>query len=175
MACAARLDDPSRESFAPTPRIIELLNVQHGSRVLDFGAGTGRYSIPIAQAHPDATVVAYDVQPGFLAIIRERVQAAAVSNIEVVDKPTGVFERVLAINVLHEVGDIDLVRMRAAVAPGGFALVIDFNADIDYPDGPPKGHAHTIDEAVSRLKAAGFQLEHRPDAAFPYHFILVAS
>ena len=143
--------------------------------MLDFGAGTGRYSLAIARAHPDATIVAYDVQPEFLAMIRERVQAAALSNVEIVGECTGVFERILAANVLHEVGDADLRIMRAALAPGGYALVVDFNSDIDYPDGPPKGHAHTIAEALGRLQAAGFQVTERPDSAFPYHFILVAT
>ncbi len=171
---AARLDDPKREQFAPTGRLVELLDVPHGARVLDFGAGTGRYALAIAHTHPRATVVAYDVQPEFLAMIRERAHAANLHNVEAVGEHHGAFERILAMNVLHEIGDADIRAMREALAPGGSALIVDWNGGIERPEGPPNDHAHTLDEALARLRAAGFHAEARPDPAFPYHFIITA-
>ncbi|MDE2480650.1 MAG: class I SAM-dependent methyltransferase [bacterium] len=171
---AAMLDDPAREAYAPTERIVELLDVPPGGRVLDFGAGTGRYALAIAKAHPDARVVAYDVQPEFLTMIRDRAHAAGLANIEAADAYQGTFERVLAINVLHEIGDADIAAIRNALAPGGTALVIDWDGGIERPVGPPNDHAHSIPEALDRLQAAGLRAEERHDDRFPYHFVLIA-
>ncbi len=172
---AARLDDPARETYSPTQRIVELLTVPTHARVLDFGAGTGRYALAVARAHPQATIVAYDVQPEFLAMIRERARDAGLHNVEAAERYEGRFERILCINVLHEIGDADIVQMHHALAPGGSALVIDWNGAIERPVGPPNDHAHTPAEALARLRAAGFAAEEHPDPAFPYHFIIIAT
>ena len=170
---AAWLDEPEREGWLPTPVLVALLGVEPGMRVLDFGAGTGRYALAIARAYPASDVTAYDVQPEFLAMIDERAHAQQVPNVRTAAHLDTQFDRIFAANVLHEIGDEDLRIMRAALAPGGIAVIVDWNAEIDRPTGPPREHAHTQKEAVARLMHAGFsQLKTVGEPKLPYHFVL---
>jgi cyclopropane fatty-acyl-phospholipid synthase-like methyltransferase len=170
------LDEPEREGWLPTQTLVALLDLAPGLRVLDFGAGTGRYALAFAQAQPQSDVVAFDLQPEFLALIARRVADQHVSNLRGSDRIEGVFDRIFAANVLHEIGDVDLATMRAALHADGFALIVDWNAEIDRPTGPPREHAHTPEEARERLRAAGFSnLEQIEEPQLPYHFVFRAT
>jgi len=173
---AGWLDEPEREGWLPTPTLLGLLEVAPGMRVLDFGAGTGRYAVALAEQQTQIRVVAYDVQPEFLAIIAQRIAERGLANVRASDRVEGRFDRIFALNVLHEIGDDDLRVMRAALRPGGFVLFVDWNASIDRPTGPPKEHVHAPGEARERLRAAGFagakQIE---EPKLPYHFAFRAS
>jgi SAM-dependent methyltransferase len=170
------LDEPEREGWLPTPRLVALLDLAPGLRVLDFGAGTGRYALAFAAAQPQSDVVAFDLQPEFLALIARRVAEQRVSNLSATDRLEGTFDRIFAANVLHEIGDADLAAMRNALRSGGFAVIVDWNAEIDRPTGPPREHAHTPEEARERLRAAGFSnLERIAEPKLPYHFVFKIS
>jgi len=57
--------------------------------------------------------------------------------------------------------------------PGGFALVIDWNADVDRPIGPPRDHVYSPAEAHRRLEVVG--LRPRDEKRLAYHYVLRAS
>jgi len=60
-ARAGMLDNPLARRQAE--RIVQLLDLAPGMRVLDVGAGVGRFSIPIAaKVGPNGDVVALDIQ-----------------------------------------------------------------------------------------------------------------
>jgi ubiquinone/menaquinone biosynthesis C-methylase UbiE len=169
------LDDDEREQWLPTNVLIALLALQDGQRAMDFGAGTGRYALAFARAYPNAHITAYDVQPEFVELIHRRMHDAELDNIEATATIDGAFDRIFAANVLHEIGDEDLVAMRDALGERGRALIIDWDADIDRPTGPPREHAHTRTEAIDRLHRAGFtEITELEEPRLPYHFILNA-
>lgn len=176
---SALLDDPAREAWLPTDAIVAHLDIPRDARVLDYGAGTGRYAIAIARSHPDATIVAYDVQPEMAQLARERISAANVVNATSVSADSDVlrhksFERIIAVNVLHEIGGEDLARIRALVNPNGMVLVIDWDAAVKRDVGPPANHVYSASEAADRLERAGLRVEKLDDSRFPHHYVLRA-
>jgi ubiquinone/menaquinone biosynthesis C-methylase UbiE len=174
---AALLDDPARFEYLPPDQLITLLDPAKGARVVDFGTGTGTYAIELARHRADVEVIALDEQPQMLEILRAKPAARELSNLKPVVTGEmaleGSAERVLAINVLHELGDDALKQLAAMLKPGGFALVIDWNADVDRPIGPPRDHVYSPAEARRRLEAVG--LRPRDEKPLAYHYVLRAS
>ncbi len=176
-ARAALLDDPKRFEFLPPDKVTTLLDAPQGAVVIDFGAGTGTFSIELAQRRPDLKLIALDEQPGMLDLLKAKPAMRQLTNIQPmltdqIDTIKGAADRVLAINVLHEVGDDALRGMLQLLKPGGWALIIDWDGEMDRPIGPPKGHTHSPAEARARLTQAGFKVE--PLDHLRYHFVLRA-
>ncbi|HVB33780.1 MAG TPA: class I SAM-dependent methyltransferase [Patescibacteria group bacterium] len=172
---ADRLDDISRLEYLPPEKVWELLDPPRGGLVVDFGAGTGTYAILLASARPDVTVIALDEQPGMLGRLRSKPEAQQRKNLRPVlsgemDAFRGRADRVMALNVLHELGDESLKDLGSLLKAGGFALGIDWNAEVDRPVGPPKDHVYTPAEAAARIEALGFSVERLE--SFPYHYAL---
>src|SRR5436309_2713463 len=64
-------------------RLVELADVQSGSRVLDVAAGYGEPALTAARkAGPEGRVVATDISAEMLAFGRERAAAAGLGNVE---------------------------------------------------------------------------------------------
>jgi SAM-dependent methyltransferase len=169
------LDDASRLSYVPPEKILKLLDPPKGGLIVDFGAGTGMYAILLAQARPDATVIALDEQPEMLERLRAKPEARRLKNLRTalpgeMKIVQGRADRVLALNVLHELGDEAVGELTALLSATGFAICIDWNAEADRPVGPPKDHVYAPGEAVARLEHLGYSVDQLE--TFPYHFVL---
>jgi ubiquinone/menaquinone biosynthesis C-methylase UbiE len=78
----ARLDRPERVQELKVAEIIAQLNLKQGDVVADLGAGSGVFSIPLAQAvGPKGKVYAVDIDQGFLDYINKKAQAQNVKNV----------------------------------------------------------------------------------------------
>ena len=71
----ARFEDPARETWQRPDAVIAALGPLEGKTVADLGAGTGYFSVRLAQA--GARVLAVDVDPRFLDYIARRKLTAA--------------------------------------------------------------------------------------------------
>ena len=172
---AAKLDDPARFEYLPVQEVARLLDVPAGGKLVDFGTGTGTYAIELARLRPDVEVTALDELPAMLDRLRAKPTAAALANLklmllgEIGDLEKKI-DRVLALNVLHELGDEALRNLGALLnlKPHGAALFIDWNAEVERPVGPPADHVYTPGEARARLERMGFEIE--TEHSFPYHY-----
>ena len=175
-ARAALLDDPARLEYLPPSQLIALLDAPAGARVIDFGTGTGVYAIELARRRPDLEVIALDEQPQMLGMLKAKPSARELSNLKPVLAGeldlAGTADRILALNVLHEIGDDALKEMVAMLKPDGAALVIDWNAEVDRPIGPPRDHVYRPAEARARLEALG--LIPRDEKPLAYHYVFHA-
>lgn len=177
---AALLDDPERERWLPTARVVALLDVHGATRVLDYGTGTGRYAISIARSHPDARVVAFDIQQKMLDIVNDRITESSLQNVRIAGPGSdavseNTFDRALGVHLLHEIDDEHVAHIRQTLKPGGSLLIIDWDRDAKRDFGPPPDHVHTLDEAIARLRNAGFTPEVLDSPDFPYHFAIRAT
>ncbi len=177
-ARAAMLDDPARFEYLPPAEIIAALDPPSGGTVVDFGTGTGAFAIELARRRPDLRVIAYDEQPGMLDLLKAKSDAARLKNLEPVlsdraEEMAGIGDRILAINVLHEVGDDALAQMVRMLKPGGSILFIDWDAAIERPVGPPRDHTYSCPEARERLEKAGLSVKLLKP--WRYHFALAAT
>ena len=159
--------------------LLEVDTTDRPLKVLDVAAGHGMFGITIARRQPRAEVTALDWS-GVLAVTEENTRAAEVADrVRLLpgdafktDLGTG-YDLVLLPNFLHHFDaptcEQFLRRVRAALAPGGRAVVIEFipNEDrVSPPDAAtfalvmlattPAGDAFTYAEYDRMLRAAGF-------------------
>jgi ubiquinone/menaquinone biosynthesis C-methylase UbiE len=162
--------------------VATLLEVETANRplkVLDVAAGHGMFGIAIARRQPRAEVTALD-WAGVLAVAEENARAAGVADrVHLLpgdafktDLGSG-YDLVLLPNFLHHFDaptcEQFLRRVRAALAPGGRAVVIEFIPNDDRVSPPdaatfalvmlattPAGDAFTYAEYDEMLRRAGF-------------------
>ena len=129
------------------------------------------------EARPDLEVIALDEQQAMLDLLGAKPAAQKLPNLVLVHtdeitKLNGTADRVLAINVLHELGDEALRALVGLLKPNGTVLAVDWNAGVDRPVGPPRDHVYTATEARERMETAGLHIE--GERMFKYHYTLVA-
>ncbi len=182
---ACKLENPDRLIEMPPARLVELLELSGAETVVDFGAGTGMYALPIADALPQGELVAVDEQPVLLERLREKVAAhppaghvrIVVNEGGRVPLPDGAADRLLMINVLHHIHDdpAALAEVLRLVAPGGLLLTAEF-ARMERPVGPPNDHVLALEdlrEAVTRLGLRERSV-YGPGEVGRYHNVIVA-
>lgn len=122
-------------------------------------------------------VIAVDESPEMFTRLTERlagVERARALQVSAnrVALPGGSSDRILAVNVLHEIrGEPALAEMRRLLAPGGFVLVVDWERGRPRTSGPPDPLLYTAAEAADALRAASLDPE-PVDAGLPFHFAL---
>ncbi len=181
-AKAGTLDNPERERILPKKRIVELLDLRGLETVVDYGAGSGRLSVPVARSLTSGTLHAVDESPEMLERLRESLAGVGLLNVRThliqdneVPLQTGSVDRVLAVNLLHEViGETALQEMRRLLRPEGFLLVIDWSADVTRDQGPPAEVSLSAAQGREMLEEAGFETQGVGEKDFPLHFAFVA-
>jgi len=87
----------------------------------------------------------------------------------------GSADRVLAVNLLHEVvGENALEEMRRLLSPEGLLLVVDWDAEIERDQGPPAHVALSPEQGRRMLEEADFTVESIAETGFPYHYALAS-
>lgn len=173
-ARAHRLDDPARFAYLAPETVAALVDAPPNATVLDFGAGTGAYALPFAQARPDCTVLALDTAPEMLAFLRAKPGAERVRSggAELLDAMRGRIARIVAINVLHELEDEHLRALRDAAAPNARLVMIDWNPEVERPGGPANEHLLTPADAARYLTSLRWTVERTE--LLPHQYAIVA-
>ncbi len=124
--------------------------------LVDLGAGTGVFSLAAAQT--GAAVVAVDVSPQMVDVVRARAKALSLSNLTVVragflsyDHALPPADFVHTRNSLHQLPDfwkvLAISRIAALVRTGGYLLLRDLVFDLE-PDEVEEGIAEWMAGAV---------------------------
>jgi ubiquinone/menaquinone biosynthesis C-methylase UbiE len=180
----ARLDDPARLDYQPVRNVLGLLELTGSETVVDYGAGVGYLTLPLAAALPRGRVVAVDMSAELLAELGERLHgqasqvaapttdgaprttdgaAAADERVELVHTtdnrvplPDGSADAIVAVNLWHEIYDepAALDELRRLLAPGGRLAIVDW-ATVERPVGRAVAHVLSLDEALEVTAGMG--------------------
>ncbi len=120
----ARIVTPPLRTELELRYVLErLAGISSGARIVDFGSGTGRLTIPLTQA--GYAVVAVDVSERSLAALRDTVRDLGLPSVETATTiPSGeAYPAIVGADVLHHV-DLDehLPSIRQSLANGGRAI-----------------------------------------------------
>lgn len=182
-----RLEDPQRLVQVPPAIIAELLDLRGDETMVDFGAGTGTFTIPLAQYVPAGKILAVDESAELLGRLRDKLRTAdpqltarvrpVLTGGDRAPLEAAVADRLLAVNVVHHVHDDPqaLIAMIRLLKPGGRLLVIEFG-HIDRPVGPPKEHVLPHDRLRELIRGLGVDeiAVHEPGELLEYHIVVVA-
>ena len=133
------LDRPEREKEEQPSKLMKALPLKAGDVVADIGAGSGFYTFRLAErVAPGGKVLAVDIQPEMLDIIRKRMKERKVTNVEpvlsVVDDPKlppGGVDLILLVDVYHEFDHPYemTTAMVKALKPGGKLVFVEFRLE----------------------------------------------
>lgn len=178
------LEDPVRLEALPQSAVVELLRLEGGETVIDYGAGTGIYTVAVAAAVPKGKVFAVEALPQLAELLRQKITPQLADRLcvcetedNVVPLDDGEADRVVMVDVLHHLYDQpdaleEVVRL---LRPGGLFVVLDWG-DEERPVGPPPGHVLGLDAVRGIVVGMGLDVleAHARGDLLPYHVAVVA-
>lgn len=163
---AHRLEDPARKVWLPPAEVLSSLALRSGDTIADVGAGTGYFSLPLAQAVGlEGKVYAVDAQAEMIEHLRRKLQDGSVSNVDLIQAeaestalPDGSCDLIFLANVWHELADRSAVlnESRRILKHRGRIAVLDWRPDVERENGPPLDHRLDASDAVNLLRSTGF-------------------
>jgi precorrin-6B methylase 2 len=178
---AAWLERSSREREERTDLLVDALGVTPGMRVADIGAGTGHLSRKLAAAvSPSGKVLAVDVQPEMVEMLRKSAQQGGLTNIEPslgsetdVGLPPESVDLAVMVDVYHELSFpyevvASIVR---SLKPGGRLVFVEYRAE---DSKVPIKALHKMSEAQIRLEAQAHPVVwERTVGSLPWQHVVV--
>ncbi len=168
MSGADWLDREEREREEQPEKAIAALDLKPGMFVGDVGAGTGFYSLRMAQiVGPNGKVFSNDIQPPMLERLRKNAAAHNIHNIETVlgtesnpHLPANALDMVVMVDVYHELSRPQrmLDYLRDSLKPDGRLVLLEFRKeDPTVPIRPE--HKMSVDEVKAEITPEGYQFE----------------
>lgn len=132
------VDEEQRDALGEADRVLAALTVRPGMRVADIGAGDGYYVGHLAPLlGPRGQVLAVDIEPRYLALLRERVRQSKWANVRVITGephnprlPDDHVDVALMIHMYHEIEQPFgvLFHLAFALKPEGLLGIVDQEA-----------------------------------------------
>ena len=171
-------DDPQRDAWQKPHEVIGALALAPDAVVAEIGAGTGHFSVRLADMLPQGRFYAVDVEPDRVKFLGERAKREGRANMVAVagapDDPKlpEKVDLVLMVDVHHHIDErVRYFRaLRNALKPGGRVAIIDFRPDA--PMGPPRSARLPAEAVIDELKQAGYRLK-QEHGFLPNQYFLV--
>lgn len=175
-----RFESPERDAYQKPQEVLKLLGDVNGLTIVDIGAGSGYFSVKLAEK--GANVIAADVDDEFQEFLNQRIKKERLTNIETrkipYDSPElkeNEADLVLIVNTYHHIEGRPeyFAEVRKGTKPTGELVIIDFYK-FDIPVGPPSSHKLPIDTVVNELKKSGYTSFTINVDLLPYQYIIRA-
>lgn len=163
---ASWLERSGREDEERTDLLVQALELESDDVVADIGAGSGYFSLRLARQVPDGKVLAVDIQPEMLTMLRENAKRASLSNIEPVlgeidnpALPTGDVDLVLMVDAYHEFSHPRemMEAIVASLSPEGRVVLAEYREEDPSVMIKPR-HKMSEKQVVKEMEAVGLSL-----------------
>ena len=180
------LDSPGRRTSQPTGPLVDLVARTGPEIVLDIGAGTGYFTLALAEALPNASLVAIDVEAAMLHVLGRRAadrrvtsrvhRVRAAVGVQPLPLLDGIVDVTVLVNLYHEIDgrQAALAELRRVTQDAGRIVICDWNPAGDASSGPPSSHRVEMSEAAADLRRAGFSSV-APQTLYADHWVLAGS
>ncbi|WP_108424824.1 class I SAM-dependent methyltransferase [Flagellimonas amoyensis] len=175
-----RFESPERDAYQKPEVVLEYLGDLEGKKIMDIGAGSGYFSVKLAEK--GAQVIAADVDDEFQAALQKRIEDNNLKNIELrkipydcPDLTDNEVDMVMIVNTYHHIENRSdyFKKVKKGIKPEGELVVIDYFKK-ELPVGPPVNHKIDLETVKKELKEAGYaQFDINTDL-LPYQFIIRA-
>ncbi len=162
----AFLDNRQREHLIPPETLIRQMPIQKEHTLLDVGAGTGFFTIPMAE-NTSSKVYAMDPDRRMLSVIEEKAKEKGLTNIELIQDyienlsiQNNSIDFVMASLILHEVSSLTkaLSNIFEVLKTGGHLLCLEYEKDDLIIEGPPMSIRIGSEELEKALTLIGFEI-----------------
>jgi len=162
----AYLDSKQRESLIPPEILIKQLPIQNNHTLLDVGAGTGFFTIPMAESTTNK-VYAMDPDQRMLKVIEDKAKEKELTNIELIQDyienlsiESNSVDFAMASLILHEVSSLTKVLsiIFEVLRTGGHLLCIEYERDDLIIEGPPMSIRISSNKLENILSLVGFEI-----------------
>jgi ubiquinone/menaquinone biosynthesis C-methylase UbiE len=175
------LDRAEREKEERLSLLLKALGLKPGDVVADLGAGSGYLTFPIAElVGAKGKVLAVDIQPEMLALIRQRAKARRLEHVVPIQGtetdpklPAAGVDLILMVDVYHELSHPYemTVAMVKALKPGGRLVFVEYR--LEDPKVPIK-LVHKMSQKQVLTEMAPHPLRHaRTVDVLPWQHIMI--
>ncbi|MDM8175913.1 MULTISPECIES: class I SAM-dependent methyltransferase [Olivibacter] len=175
------LESSERDAYQRPEKVLQYLGDIKDKTVMDIGAGTGYFSVKLADK--GARVIAADVDDQLQTYLKERIEKNNLKNIELRKIPYNSpslqkdeVDMVFMANTYHHIKSRPdyFAKVKRGTKENGTLVIIDF-FKIDLPVGPPTSEKVSLDDVIFELKAAGYTTFAVEVGLLPYQFIVKAN
>jgi ubiquinone/menaquinone biosynthesis C-methylase UbiE len=157
----------TREREERCARMLANMGIERGISICDMGCGNGFYSLKMAKlVGPKGRVLAVDIQPEMLALLRNRAEAEGIDNISPIlgslnnpRLPTECVDLILLVDVYHEFSHPEsmLWSIRRSLTSTGVVALLEYREED--PQVPIKRlHKMSKHQIMKEYHSNGFKL-----------------
>jgi FkbM family methyltransferase len=177
---AGWLERGSRQQEERTDLLLDFLVGLQPATVADIGAGTGYFSLPLAERLPEGRVLAVDIQPEMLRMLEARARRSGFTNVELIQGqvddpalPEKAVDLVFIVDAYHEFSHPRemMLGIAASLAPGGRVVLVEYRGeDRSVPIKPL--HKMTEAQVIKEMQAVGLRWQ-ATESFLPQQHVLV--
>ncbi len=179
---AGWLEREDRDREQRPDEVIRAMGLRDGDVVADVGAGTGYFTRRLARAvAPRGRVYAVEIQPEMIALLKQGVEKAGLTNVVPVlgaaddpRLPPAALDWILLVDVYHELQQPKavLARMREALKPTGKVALVEYRLEGPTALHIREEHRMSPKQVLAEWEPAGFRLAARHEFLPTQHFFV---